>query len=113
MICPCKNCLVYIRCKHRVIGITTQGKGTLYSFSHLVLECDQLQEFFGVNTITHRVKIKALTKYYHADQSIMHHIKKMPNGKQLVKQFLDVMKYRESSERKLSIKPKKKRTSKI
>ena len=95
MKCPCENCLVYIRCKQRVLPTTIQNKGTYYIFDSLIEECDQLREFFGINTLTHRIKLKSIHTRMYRQDTVMSYIKDTPHGEQLVKQFLDIMKLKD------------------
>jgi hypothetical protein len=89
--CPCHNCLVYIRCKHR---IETQKfrKDVYYTFDVLVKECGELRDFFGLNTLLHKAKLKKFNRgHYLYERTLMSYIQDVPRGKQLVEEFLKVM----------------------
>lgn len=92
MICPCKNCLVYVRCKQRVEKIKYyyyDHQEIDYQFGELIDKCEELRIFFGVNSIFHKVNMKSYR--YKWTQYLI----KLPRGKQLVEEFLSVMKVNE------------------
>lgn len=96
MTCPCHNCLVYIRCQHRVERHLFRNKQVYYSFDQLVQECDELKKFFGLDTLQHRVRLKnheRMSSRY--DRTIMSYIEEQPHGKKLMEEFLKVMHIKE------------------
>jgi len=91
MICPCHNCLVYIRCKQRVERHTFR-KDVYYTFENLIQECDPLRDFFELDTLLHRIKVKRAEKFsYSYERTLMSYIEEQPRGKQLIEEFLKVM----------------------
>jgi len=106
MICPCKNCLVFVRCKQKV------KKDYLYHYTFAILlkECEDLRKFFGLNTLIHRVRLNQLSQNGYAFGTNLNiFIEKMPNGRQLIDSFLAVMEYEQPREKPIKIKPRKKR----
>lgn len=96
MTCPCHNCLVYIRCQYRVKKHVFNNKDVYYTFDELIHECDDLKEFFGLNTLTHKVKVKSLARMsYTYERTLMSYIEEQPHGKQKVEEFLRVMHIKE------------------
>jgi hypothetical protein len=90
MTCPCHNCLVYIRCQHRIKKYIFNKKIVYYTFGDLIYECGELRKFFGLNTLQHRVKIKALSRNYTLS-ALTSYIEDLPHGKKLMEEFLRVM----------------------
>lgn len=90
MKCPCKNCLVYVRCKQKVKKLTTYDKELYYVFDDLIRECVDLRIFFGVNSILHKINMKSYYNY-----TLTQYLIKKPRGKQLIEEFLTVMGYHE------------------
>jgi len=91
MSCPCHNCLVYIRCQQRVEKQKFR-KDVYYAYDSLVKECDLLKDYFGLNTLIHKVKVKTLSSFsYTYENTLMSYIEEQPGGKQLVEEFLKVM----------------------
>ncbi len=63
-----------------------------YTFDVLVKECDELRDFFGLNTLTHKAKLKNFnSSQYLYERTLMSYIGEIPRGKQLMKEFLKVM----------------------
>ena len=92
MICPCHNCLVYIRCKHRIEKHDWHNKDVFYTFDDLIKECGELRKFFGLDSLVNRAKIrKYRSSSYFYEQTMMGYIDRQPHGKQLLETFLKVM----------------------
>lgn len=87
MKCPCKACLVYVRCKQKVKkNVFFRTKNVSYSFNVLLDECEMLRQYFEVNTLIGKVNIRFLH-----DQNIFEYIKKQPLGKKHIEEFLKIM----------------------
>ena len=95
--CPCKNCLVYIRCKQK-IKKTTMGvnKEVYYIIDDLINDCPELRKFFGVDTLMHKIEIRNLLKYNPwVNKKLMLYLINQPRGDKLMEEFLNVMGFHE------------------
>jgi hypothetical protein len=83
---PCHTCIVKVNCMHRIKKMTYNDYETYYIFDELLQECEQLREYFGLDTPTMKVKMKGLNKFFY-NQSLGSLIE----DENLIKQFLKVM----------------------
>ena len=98
MLCPCKNCLVYIRCKQRIEKITVNSKKEVYYIiDDLVNDCPDLKRFFGIDKLIHKVELRNLFRYnsWEKNKRLMFYLMKQPRGEKLIEEFLNVMGYHE------------------
>lgn len=93
MKCPCKDCLVYIRCKQQVIKLVQYKGSIVYIFDNLIYECVELRIFFGVNTLYHKINMRSMKSC--RDRRMTHYLINQPRGKKLLEEFFNIMGYYE------------------
>lgn len=87
---PCHTCIVKAKCMHRIERVCYNQREVYYVFDELLEECDELKEYFGLNTPTNRVKIKGRNaKFYRRS------LGSLITDDSAIKQFLRVMHIKE------------------
>jgi hypothetical protein len=87
---PCSECIVKARCMLRIQVVETQTNRTYY-FIELLRECEQLREYFEVNTLQRRIKLNGAAAHNLYGDDVAPHLRHLEDEEKRMDAFLRVM----------------------